>query len=117
MQILKRANLSSRDIADLKVAYEQEQRREQINDTAASLQELADKIRDFWEAETVELTPAGNIYINGQLSRSRWRQGMQGIQGMQGMQGMQGGQYIWYNLPELQQAGKATSKIIKGPWM
>lgn len=108
MQILKRANLSSRDIADLKVAYEQEQRREQINDTAASLQELADKIRDFWEAETVELTPAGNIYINGQLSRSRWRQGMQG---------MQGGQYIWYNLPELQQAGKATSKIIKGPWM
>lgn len=105
MQILKRANLSSRDIADLKVAYEQEQRREQINDTAASLQELADKIRDFWEAETVELTPAGNIYINGQLSRSRWRQGMQG------------GQYIWYNLPELQQTGKATSKIIKGPWM
>lgn len=108
MQILKRANLSSRDIADLKAAYEQEQRREQINDTAASLQELADKIRDFWEAETVELTPAGNIYINGQLSRSRWRQGMQG---------MQGGRYIWYNLPELQQAGKATSKIIKGPWM
>ena len=105
MQILKRANLSSRDIADLKVAYEQEQRRKQINDTAASLQELADKIREFWEAETVELTPAGNIYINGQLSRSRWRQGMQG------------GKYIWYNLPELQQAGKTSNKIIKGPWV
>lgn len=105
MQILKRSALSSRDIADLKVAYEQEQRREQINDTAASLQELADKIRDFWEAETVELTPAGNIYINGQLSRSRWRQGGNG------------GRFVWYFPAELQPRGSKGAKVIRGPWV
>lgn len=69
MQILKRSALSARDIAELKAAYEQEQRREQINDTAASLQELADKIRDFWECDIVELTPAGDVLTDGRLKK------------------------------------------------
>lgn len=67
MQILKRSALSSRDIAELKAADEASRRREQVNETADSLQELADKIRDFWECDIVELTPAGDVLTDGRL--------------------------------------------------
>ena len=72
MQILKRSALSARDIAELRAADEASRRREQVNETADSLQELADKIRDFWECDTVELTPAGDVLTGGQEC-GRWR--------------------------------------------
>lgn len=100
MQILKRSALSARDIAELRAADEASRRREQVNETADSLQQLADKIRDFWEAESVELTPAGDVLTDGQEC-GRWRQ--------------LGNGYAWYFPAELQSHGKGA-KVIRGPW-
>ena len=105
MQILKRSALSARDIAELKAADEAARRREHINDTAENLQELADKIRDFWECDIVELTPAGKVIVDNQ-SCGRWRQGGQN------------GRFIWYFPPEVQTTPENTdeAKVIYGPW-
>lgn len=106
MQILKRSALSARDIAELKAADESSRRREQVNETADSLQQLADKIREFWECDIVELTPAGDVLTDGQEC-GRWRQGGTG------------GRFIWYFPAELQtqtHGRAAAAKVIRGPW-
>lgn len=102
MQILKRSALNARDIAELKAADEASRRREQINETADSLQELADKIREFWGCDIVELTPAGDVLTDGQEC-GRWRQGGNG--------------YAWFFPAELQpQTHGRGAKVIRGPW-
>jgi hypothetical protein len=98
MQILNRAKLTNRDITELKTAYEIELQREEVNDTASTLQDLADKIKNFWDADVVELRPDGKIFIDNQLSCTKWRQGAAG------------GGFVWYK------PGTGNSKIIKGPW-
>lgn len=102
MQILKRSALNARDIAELKAADEASRRREQVNETADTLQQLADKIREFWECDIVELTPAGDVLTDGQEC-GRWRQGGNG--------------YAWYFPAEPQPHGRcAGAKVIRGPW-
>lgn len=103
MQILKRSALNARDIAELKAADEASRRREQINETADSLQELADKIREFWGCDIVELTPAGDVLTDGQEC-GRWRQCGNG------------GRFVWYFPAELQPHGRGA-KVIRGPWV
>lgn len=100
MQILKRSALNARDIASMRAEWERAQHCEQINDTAPTRQELADKIRKFWEADTIELTPAGNIYIDRQLSGDKWRK-------------TAAGGCIWYTPA---QGTTNANNVIRGPW-